>query len=200
MKTRYRALLALMISSFVPNVFPTSGTAIRIAVEEMGARNAQYEMMVTIEILRHGENRLYCFRFASSTSLNGGNCWFAMLLGYCTRVLGVPGGSSPNSDRGLWASSGGNCVVEEFLEHPSSANRLGFCCFDFNPRASNIVNTRPKIWSQERKGKGGLWLGICKSQACSLKKKIIVKVKEMSRMVENGGFYLLFKKIKKIEK
>ena len=126
-----------MISPLVPNVFPTSGTAIRIAVEEMGARNAQYEIIETMDILRAGENRWYCFSSVSSSSATAGRSWLVKLLGTCTRVLGVPGGS-PYSEWGLWASSGGNCVVEEFLEHPSSASRLAFC-FEFEVNRLNIV-------------------------------------------------------------
>ena len=94
-------------------------------------------MIVTIEILRHGENRLYCSEAASFTSQTGGNSELVTWLGYCTRVLGVPGGS-PYSERGLWASSGGNCVVEEFLDEPSSANPLG-SCFCFEPKSLSIV-------------------------------------------------------------
>lgn len=127
-----------MISPSVPKVFPTSGTAIRIAVEEMGARKAQYEMIEIIVILRAGEKRLYCSEFSSSdSSVTWGRSWLVRLLGTCTRVLGVPGGS-PYSDRGLCASSGGSCVMEEFLEHPSSAVPEGFC-FDLEPKTLSIV-------------------------------------------------------------
>ena len=153
-----------MISPSVPKVFPTSGTAIRIAVEEMGARKAQYEMIEMIVILRAGEKRLYCSEFSSSdSSVTWGRSWLVRLLGTCTSVLGVPGGS-PYSDRGLCASSGGSCVMEEFLEHPSSAVPEGFC-FDLEPKTLSIVLGQSEKMEEretrreEKRRQKGLFLG-----------------------------------------
>jgi hypothetical protein len=68
MDARYRALLAFIMSPAVPNVVASSGTAVRIAVEEMGVRKAQYVRIATMAIFRDGENRRYCSASSSSYS------------------------------------------------------------------------------------------------------------------------------------
>lgn len=66
MKARYRALLALMMSDVVSYVFASSGTAAKMAVDDMGARNAQYESIETMTAFRAGEKRSYCAASFSS--------------------------------------------------------------------------------------------------------------------------------------
>lgn len=52
MKTRYSALLRLIIEPVVWNVDATSGMALRMAVDEMGDRRPHHAIMATMMFLR----------------------------------------------------------------------------------------------------------------------------------------------------
>ena len=63
----YRALLKLMIVPVLLYVAATSGTAARIVVEEIGAKNEQNDKRATMTIFRDGDSLSYT---SSGTSTN----------------------------------------------------------------------------------------------------------------------------------
>ena len=63
----YRALLKLMIVPVLLYVAATSGTAARIVVEEIGAKNEQNDKRATMIIFRDGDSLSYT---SSGTSTN----------------------------------------------------------------------------------------------------------------------------------
>jgi hypothetical protein len=58
MNARYTAFEILMVDPDVPNVSATSGTADKMAVEDMGERNPQIPKMNVIAFFLRFENRL----------------------------------------------------------------------------------------------------------------------------------------------